>query len=79
MSYEDFLDNWSNSILPNKSDLEREGQSLINYLAEIWLEEYKRISSFHFYDETNIDCFYNSKLVPNTLQHLSKNWYKYPN
>ena len=51
----------------------------MNYLAGIWFEEYKRISSLDYYDETNIDCFYVDKLIPNTLKHLEKVWINYPN
>lgn len=79
MNYNDFVENWNKNILPNKYKYERKGQSLMNYLADVWFKEYKRISSLHFYDEKNIDCFYNDKLIPNTLTHLEKVWTNYPN
>lgn len=79
MTYLEFKNSFETEILPNKPAFIREGQALINYLGDVWLEEYKRISSQHFYDETNIDCFYNNNLIPNTLNHLEKAWKNYPN
>ena len=79
MTYNEFLENWNKNILPNKHEDERKGQSLMNYLGDVWFEEYKRISSIHFYDKTNIDCFYKDELIPNTLTHLEKVWINYPN
>jgi hypothetical protein len=78
MSFELFKQDFYEEILPNKPEYIREGQALMNYLGDIWIEEYKRISSNHFYDETDIDCFYNDKLIPNTLKHLEKVWKNYP-
>ena len=74
ITFKDFKNNWETVILKEKPDYIRKGQSLINYLAVIWLEEYKRISSFHYYDKDDIDCFYNDQLIPNTLKHLEKVW-----
>ena len=79
MTYEEFKQKWEADILPNKEDYERDGQNLINFLGSVWLEEYKRVSSVHYYDETDIDCFYNNNLIPNTLKHLEKVWVNYPN
>lgn len=79
MTYLEFKYNFETEILPNKPDFIREGQALMNFLGDIWFEEYKRISSVHYYDETNIDCFYNDKLIPNTWNHLVKVWSNYPN
>jgi hypothetical protein len=79
MTYIEFKNNFNNNILPNKPNYIREGQALINYLGDIWFEEYKRLSSVHYYDETNIDCFYNDSLIPNTWDHLRKVWFNYPN
>lgn len=78
LTFEEFKINFFSKILPQKSEHIRIGQCLINYLGEVWLEEYKRISSVHFYDETNIDCFYNDRLINNTLAHLEKQWKNYP-
>lgn len=76
--FENFKYNWRNKILPNKSPQIREGQALMNYLADVWYKEYVRLSSINYYRETNIDCFYNDSLIPNTLKHLEKNWINYP-
>lgn len=74
LTFVDFISQWENNILPNKPDYIRKGQSLMNFLAEVWFEEYNRLSSVHYYDETNIDCFYRDDLIPNTLKHLEKVW-----
>jgi len=74
ISFEKFKNDWFFKVLPNKHPECRDGQSLMNYLADIWFEEYQRISSLNYYDETNIDCFYNDKLINNTLSHLEKIW-----
>ena len=79
MTYEEFEKGFYNDILPNKESFIRIGQALMNYLANVWLKEYKRISSIHFYDRTNIDCFYTDKLINNTLKHLKRVWKNYPN
>ena len=79
MTYKEFKHKWETEILPNKESFIREGQALINFLGDVWFEEYKRISSVHYYGETNIDCFYNDKLIPNTWKHLEKVWKEYPN
>lgn len=73
MTYLEFRQKWEQIILPNKEDYERDGQSLINFLGDVWLQEYNRIV------DTDFDCFYNSKLIPNTLKHLEKVWVNYPN
>jgi hypothetical protein len=51
----------------------------MNYLGDVWFEEYKRISSTRFDNVVNIDCFYQNKLIPNTWKHLEKVWIDYPN
>jgi hypothetical protein len=79
MNFIEFKNNFEKDILPNKPEFIREGQALMNYLGDIWFEEYKRLSSVHYYDQTNIDCFYNDKLIPNILKHLEKVWINYPN
>lgn len=74
MTFQEFKNNYYNQVLPNKPDFIRKGQALMNYLGEVWLDEYKRISSVHYYDKSDIDCFYNDALIPNTLNHLEKIW-----
>lgn len=72
MRYTEFKNKWE-KLLPVKPPYIREGQSLMSFLAEVWLEEYKRITT------TDVDCFYSDKLVNNTLEHLEKVWVNYPN
>lgn len=72
ITFEEFKSNWENDILKNKPDYIRKGQSLMNYLAEIWFEEYQRLSSTDYSEK--IDCFYVDALIPNTLNHLEKLW-----
>lgn len=79
MNFEFFKQDYFNRILPNKPEYIREGQALMNYLSGIWFNEYERLSSVYYYEETNIDCFYNDKLISNTLKHLEKVWENYPN
>ena len=74
INFQEFVTRWNMEIIPNKAKDIRLGQSLMNYLHEIWREEYVRISSVHYYDQTNIDCFYVDDLIPNTLKHLEKVW-----
>lgn len=73
MTYLDFRQKWEQEILPNKEIYERDGQSLINFLSSVWSAEYKRIVY------TDFNCYFNSKLVPDTLKHLEQVWGNYPN
>jgi hypothetical protein len=77
-TFEQFLKKWHNDVKPNRSKELREGQALMVFLRDTWSEEYKRITSVHFYDVNDIDCFYNDKLIPNTLTHLEREWKTYP-
>lgn len=79
MKYNQFVENWEKSLSVSKPSHIREGQWLMIYLGDVWLEEYERIQSLYYYDETNIDCFYNDSLIPNTLKHLEKVWVNFPN
>ena len=58
---------------PNRKFL-REGQALMTFLNIFDTEEYNKISSLYYYDETNIDCFYIDELIGNTLVHLMNVW-----
>lgn len=58
MTYKQFKNNFETNILSNKHKNIRDGQALMNYLFKVWEEEYKRISSVHYYDQTDIDCFF---------------------
>ena len=79
MTYDDFMSSFHNKILPNKETFIRHGQCLMSYLATVWKEEYVRLSSIHFYDRDDLDCFYRDELIQNTVDHLSKVWVNYPN
>lgn len=80
MTFQEFKKEWEESIHPAMPKFIRKGQSLMNYLSKIWQEESIRMSSVHYYDETDIDCYYNDKLIDNTLKHLEKVWKEhYPN
>jgi hypothetical protein len=77
-TFEQFVKKWHNDVKPNRSKELREGQALMVFLHDTWSEEYKRISSVHYYDKNDMDCFYNDKLIPNTLTHLEREWKTYP-
>lgn len=68
ISFEQFKAEW---LEIRKSDPEfiREGQSLMNFLAAIWMSEYVRITG-----NADIDCYYRDSLIPNTLIHLEQQW-----
>ena len=72
--FKKFKKNWEGIVLPMTPSNIRRGQALMDYLANVWYDEYVRISAIDYYDETDIDCFFNSKLIPNTLAHLEKVW-----
>jgi hypothetical protein len=74
MTYKLFKDKYYQEILPNLDIHSRKGQALMNFLGEVWFAEYKRMSS-NF--APNVDCFYNDNLIPNALNHLQNNWYKF--
>lgn len=76
MTFEEFNNNLEIAVWVNKPQYIRKGQSLMIYLNKIWKEEYDKISAIDYYDKTDIDCFYNDKLIPNTLKHLKKVWKK---
>ena len=72
---EQYEENWS-SIQPEHI---RKGQGLMNFLADIWPAEYRRVSSVYYYDQHDIDCYYKDELIPNTWEHLEKVWTNFPN
>lgn len=78
--YNDFVNAYNNIIL-HEDNLKyiRKGQALMNYLAEVWYDEYKRISSLNYYDNDDIDCYYNDELINNTLNHLKNVWKNFNN
>lgn len=78
MTYQKFIEDWYDTVLPDKEPEIRMGQSFMIYLSEIWVVEYNRIVMGNYQIESNIDCFYNDSIIPNTMKHLEKNWHKYP-
>jgi hypothetical protein len=74
MEFNEFKTKWETDILPNKPNCLRKGQALMNFLYEIWFEEYERISSVHYYERSDIDCYYNDSLIENTFEHLENKW-----
>lgn len=74
MTFEQFKNKYYQEILPNDHIDIRKGQSLMNFLSQVWFKQYKRMTS-KFSD--NVDCFYNDNLIPNALNHLQSNWYKF--
>ena len=77
MTFEQFISEWEFKFQHGPKHF-RKGQSLMNYLADVWPSEYEKMVSIHYYDRTDIDCYYNDDLIPNTLQHLQDKWYKFP-
>ena len=69
ISFDDFI-----SLTKQKTNELRKGQHIMNILYSVWEQEYKRLSSVHYYDRTDIDCFYNDNLIPNTLEYLEEIW-----
>ena len=74
MTFEQFKNKYYQEILPNEHIDIRKGQSLMNFLSQVWFKQYKRMTS-KFAD--NVDCFNNDNLIPNTLNHLQNNWHKF--
>lgn len=74
MTFEEFKNNLENKVWSEVPSFIRKGQHLMNYLYLVWPEEHNRMCSLNYYDEPNIDCFYQDKLIPNTLEHLKKVW-----
>lgn len=69
LSFDEFKYNYLNIQLPNRPSFIRKGQLLMNYLGDVWFEEYKRIT-----DTKSFDCFYIDTIVPMTLTHLENVW-----
>ncbi len=78
MKFKDFKEKVESSWIIEDDGL-RKGQLLMIVLNKSWYKEYVRTSSIDYYNERDIDCFYNDKLIPKTLAHLEKVWVNYPN
>ena len=79
MTYKKFIEAWYDTVLPDKEPEIRMGQSLMNYLCEVWVVEYNRIVMGNYQAEGNIDCFFLDSVIPKTMTHLEQVWHKYPN
>ena len=79
MTFEQFKDNYYKEILPNKDFDTRNGECLMIYLSEIWMDEYKRLRSSSYYRDYNLDCYHNDNLITYTLNHLKGVWYNFNN
>lgn len=72
MTYKQFEEKFYQEVLPKKHSDCRKGQSLMNFLCDVWYMEYRRINNI-----LDIDCFYNDKHITNTLEHLKNNWHRF--
>ena len=72
MTYDEFYTRYVGEILHEKPEYIRKGQSLMNFLSDVWPEEYRRITKTN----QSIDCFYEDTIVSKTLFHLEKIWHK---
>lgn len=78
ITFQQFRENWEKTVEKRPKEY-RKGQYLMLLLSKSWPEEYTRISSVHYYDEHNIDCYYVDKIIPNILKHLEEVWLKIMN
>lgn len=69
-----FVTKFYSEYWPLQPKTMREGQSLMVFLHKFDIEEYNKIASINYYNNTDIDCFYNDKLIGNTLAHLLNIW-----
>jgi hypothetical protein len=67
ISYKEFINLYEKELLI-KPNFIRKGQCLINFLYNIWDEEYYRVSN------TSLDCFSNDFNIPRCLEHLENVW-----
>lgn len=75
MRFEDFYTRYVGEILPERPSHIRGGQALMNFLHEVWPEEYRRITEGKYIGQS-IDCFYNDDFISVTINHLEKVWHK---
>ena len=75
MKFVDFYTQYVGEILHEKPTYIRSGQALMNFLHQIWPEEYQRIIQGTYIGES-VDCFYNDNFISVTINHLEKIWHK---
>jgi hypothetical protein len=74
MTYDNFYAQYVGEILKEKPAYIRNGQALMNFLFDIWPEEYNKITEGKYIGYA-IDCFYNDNIIPKTLKHLEQVWH----
>lgn len=78
MTFKEFLDIYSNAILPKKPKHIRAGQSLMNLLRSVDKELYSEVRDKSDYAGTftitGYDCFFYDDVIPLTLKYIKKNW-----
>ena len=81
MNYKEFIDNFTNNIVPKKPKYIRMGQSLMVAINAVNPELYKEISDKSDYAGhftiTGYDCFHKDEVMPKTLKYIKVNWHKY--
>jgi len=48
----------------------RQGQNVMNCLRKAWPDKYRELTGSH------LDCFYNDRKIPDTMNHLEKHWHE---
>jgi hypothetical protein len=79
MTFNEFKTTWETEVLPVKPDFIRKGQSLMNYLSSVWMNEYIRMVEANYEVGKQVDCFYTDSMIPTTLDHLERVWGNFPN
>jgi hypothetical protein len=79
MTFNVFKTTWETEVLPVKPDYIRKGQSLMNYLSSVWMNEYSRMVEANYEVGKQVDCFYMDSMIPTTLDHLERVWGNFPN
>lgn len=72
-SFDNFLE-LVNEETKLSSNYLRNGEILLSILEEIWPEEYFRIRNKYYPNHTNIDCYFDSRLIIRTIHHLRNSW-----
>lgn len=75
-TFREFVDYFYEAYLPKRKreyPFHRVGQELMIYVARYWNALY--VEMLANYD---IDCFYDDKVIPSTLEYLQSQWGKIP-
>ena len=82
MTFEQFKEYYCQEVIPHKPPYIRKGQALFNLLSMKWPAEADRIIEAKMSGDKEmeqIDCFAVDSRISNTLDHLEKVWFNYPN